>query len=699
LCHSSPVLIPVEFHRGIYLPELDLWLDATKPKPWSFVSHAHADHFARHEKALCSRVTGELLKARYRLKQDRLETLDFRSPLEVNGYRLRILPAGHIWGSAMLHLTRIRDGATLLYTGDFKSRAGRSSDAAVFQQADVLITETTFAQPNYIFPPRMEVEMQMVRFAHECFTDGAVPVFLGYALGKAQEAIAILQSHGIPCLVHPIVAEMTDACRESGANFLPECEVFSGEVPAGHALIAPPSAGRSIEIRTLPKCRVAMLTGWALTQHVRGKSHGLDLMIPLSDHADHPGLHECIQRVKPKKILTVHGSCREFAAELRRLGYEAWSLQGNDQLELAMAAPNHSTPKERGFHLIRAQRPMGGLADFSEIGRLMRSTTSQTEKQAHAQRYFSQLEEVADLEISTRWLAGAAVPTAYGVAWLRRAMLSVPGVQEIKLKRLQAEKVPIHEWPRQLFQELTLRAEPLGLQAIQQIFDRLPHLTSHQQIAEMARLFQRVHPTESETILRLLKRENHGISLEGLLGSLADAFHAPLEEIRLSCRLCSNVGEVAIRVKSRTLSELCLNPLHPLKSGWPGSETKKSAIQIHKMEGRVAIFSATGEDLTPRLASARHEISRWHGDFILEARLGQQSAPALLCEQADLFGACPDQLSEIQVTDLLWHEGEPSYQQDSETKKLRLERILAGASRSISIRLRPGAAPLSLVQG
>ena len=73
----------------------------------------------------------------------------------------------------------------------------------------------------------------------------------------------------------------------------------------------------------------------------------VDEAIPLSDHADHPGLMECVQRVRPKRVLTVHGYALEFAAELRTKRIDAWSAMGNDQLELAMggeAAKRFSSP-------------------------------------------------------------------------------------------------------------------------------------------------------------------------------------------------------------------------------------------------------------------------------------------------------------------------------------------------------------------
>ena len=257
-------MIEVRFNRGIHLPDLDLWLDPWDAKPRAFVSHAHADHFARHESAICSDVTAKLVQKRFHVAESRLEATPFHVPLVINGYRLRLLPAGHIAGSAMLHVARIKDNSSLLYTGDFKTRRGRTAEPVNFISADTLIMETTFGLPMFEFPNQLEIESSILRFVHDAFADGETPVLLGYSLGKAQEALALLHEHDIPALLHPNVAEMTAACRAAGVSRLPEPQILDGPVPPGHAVIAPPNAVRSKLLRSIGNRRVAMLSGWAM---------------------------------------------------------------------------------------------------------------------------------------------------------------------------------------------------------------------------------------------------------------------------------------------------------------------------------------------------------------------------------------------------------------------------------------------------
>lgn len=326
-------MIEVTYAGGLYLPEADLWLDPPRARERAFVSHAHADHFARHKRILCSPQTAGLLRRRFRVAESALDPQPWATPIEDSGFLLQLLPAGHITGSAMLHLTRIADGATLLYTGDTKEHGGRTCEPARWIPADTLVMETTFARPEYVFPPQTWIEERVLEFVRTAFAGNRVPVLLGYSLGKAQEAQALMAEQGIPSCLHPAVQGMSAACREQGV-VLPDCPTAEpGRCPDAHVLIAPPQAVRSRLLASLPNKQVAMLSGWGIQPGAHHR-YRVDEVIPWSDHADHPGLWKCVRTVNPKRVFTVHGAARPFAAELRRHGIEAWCAMGADQLEL-----------------------------------------------------------------------------------------------------------------------------------------------------------------------------------------------------------------------------------------------------------------------------------------------------------------------------------------------------------------------------
>src|SRR5205085_10747077 len=113
---------------------------------------------------------------------------------------LMLLPAGHSFGSAQLFVSTGDD--SLLYTGDFKLRPGKSAEVAEWRQADTLIMETTFGLPRYQFPPTEQIINQIVAFSREAIEDDEVPVLLGYSVGKAQEILCALDGAGLTPMLH-----------------------------------------------------------------------------------------------------------------------------------------------------------------------------------------------------------------------------------------------------------------------------------------------------------------------------------------------------------------------------------------------------------------------------------------------------------------------------------------------------------------
>jgi DNA ligase 1 len=554
-------LIEVRFQRGIYLPEPDLWLDPWDAKPHAFVSHAHADHFARHESVLCSETTALLLRHRFKLAGDRLETRAFHVPVVRDGFRIRLLPAGHIPGSAMLHIARIADNASLLYTGDFKTRRSRTSEPVNFLTADTLILETTFGLPGYEFPNPMEVEAEVMRFVQDCFSDAETPVLLAYSLGKAQEALALLTEHGIPVLLHPAAAAMTRACREAGVEGLPEPLEFDGHAPPGHVVIAPPNSVRTKLLRGLKAKRTAMLTGWALQPGAKYR-YQVDAMIPFSDHADHPGLMECIQRVRPRQVLTVHGYAREFAAELRARRMDAWCASGGDQLELGIQRPAAQRPGT-SQRAPWQKRVVCQLADFSDLCRLVSETGSLKAKTGFLAQYFAGLSSDEELAAAALWLVATSPGRSPGRATrldlssLRLALSSIPGARSQRFNELHPSSKDRMHTARVILQELQLRPEAMDLaQAGTFIAEFHANHDSMDRIQRLSNRLATLHPAEGESLLRLIAGELRlGIDPPLVMNALAQAFNQPSDEVRAAWDHTGDAGLTAMLCRGKRLSE------------------------------------------------------------------------------------------------------------------------------------------------
>ncbi len=320
----------VLFQRGVYLPGIDLWLDAQAARPISVVSHAHSDHIQRHDFTLATAATAALM--RHRLgRRGRCRPLAFGQRTEFPRFALTLYPAGHVLGSAQVLVEA--DGERLLYSGDFKLRPGRSTEATEVPAAGTLIMETTFGKPGYVFPPTDEVIAQLRGWVQGAWEDGLTPILYAYALGKSQELLAHLGDLDGEIVLDRRVFEMVKLYEELGASFPPYRLLEPGMAWQRAVLLAPPGARRSWEVAAIRNQRTAYVSGWALDRGAAWR-FGTHTCFPLSDHADYPDLLEYVRRTGARTVYTVHGFADEFAADLRQRGLNARPLKPAAQLSL-----------------------------------------------------------------------------------------------------------------------------------------------------------------------------------------------------------------------------------------------------------------------------------------------------------------------------------------------------------------------------
>ena len=320
----------IQYKKGVWLPQIAWWLDGQTRAPRSFITHAHSDHIARHAEVVCTPSTARILHAR--LPGKRKETLlDFGETRELEfGLKATLLPAGHVLGSSMVRLES--EHGTLLYTGDFKLRPGQAAEVCVPAPADVLVMETTFGLPKYVFPPDAEVIAALIAFCHQAIADGRTPVLFCYSLGKTQEVLRALAPSGIPVMLDEQAHYLTGIYGQLGMSF-PEYRKVDARALGGHIVICPPH--NPALLQRIPAARTAVVTGWAIDPSARFRNR-TDAAFPLSDHADFPDLLRLVELVRPKRILTLHGYAGEFAATLRSRGWDAMAVGRDNQLDLGL---------------------------------------------------------------------------------------------------------------------------------------------------------------------------------------------------------------------------------------------------------------------------------------------------------------------------------------------------------------------------
>ena len=319
------------FDRGLKLTKPDLAIDMRRRQPRGFISHAHADHMARHELALCTPATARLYQLR--LGTRRVLELPYRQPRQWGGVRLTTFPAGHCLGSAMLLAD---DGdRSLLYTGDFKLASSATAEMAELPRADILIMECTFADPTYRIGNREAVVAQLVDGVAAAIRAGHTPVVHAYVLGKAQEVTCLLTQAGFPVLQHHSIYEISKIYEAFGVQ-LGDYQLYPGRAEPGQVVVAPPRGMRSFRMPNLERVVSFAVTGWAMHPSTKHRL-GVDHAIPLSDHADFDQLIEAVERVQPSKIYCTHGpeaAIHDFAGRLRDAGWDAAPLEKSQQARL-----------------------------------------------------------------------------------------------------------------------------------------------------------------------------------------------------------------------------------------------------------------------------------------------------------------------------------------------------------------------------
>ena len=314
-------MLRVEYREGLYLPDLDLWFDADGARDRCVISHAHSDHTAEHRAIIATPETARIF--RHRRGEAVVETLNYGERRDYGRYALTMFPAGHCLGSAMILVEA--DGERLVYTGDFKLRPNVAAETAVIPQCDTLVMESTFGDPVYRFPPDVATFDRLYAAVDRAFSDDRVPVVLAYALGKSQEALELLLRRGYRVSLHGSVWNVAEIYRELGVEFSGAYEKYERDKLKGRVLITPPGCRKQPMVLNIERRYVIMLTGWAMSKSAPYMYKDVDLVLPLSDHADFDDLVRLARESGAARIITMHGAPK-FAGILRELGFHAEHL-------------------------------------------------------------------------------------------------------------------------------------------------------------------------------------------------------------------------------------------------------------------------------------------------------------------------------------------------------------------------------------
>ncbi len=102
--------------------------------------------------------------------------------------------AGHILGSALVHLHIGEGDHNLVYTGDYNFGESKLFNKAStnFQRIETLITESTYGENDAIQPSRKDAEKDLINYVKKTVDRGGKVLIPSFAVGRAQDIMCIL---------------------------------------------------------------------------------------------------------------------------------------------------------------------------------------------------------------------------------------------------------------------------------------------------------------------------------------------------------------------------------------------------------------------------------------------------------------------------------------------------------------------------
>ncbi len=312
--------------QGLYVEPGKFFIDPVRAVDRAVMTHGHADHARpgnRH--VLATPGTLAIMAARYGEGMGQGQALDYDTPIEIDGVRLWLAPAGHVLGSAQAVVEW--QGCRVVVSGDYKRRFDPTCAPFEVVTCDVFITEATFGLPVFRHPPDTD-EIGKVLRSLELFPDRAHLIGV-YALGKCQRVIALLRRAGYdrPIYIHGALAALCDLYRQLGVDLgeLRLVSEASKEDLKGQIVLSPPAAGADRWSRRLPDPITAVASGWMRIRQ-RARQRGVELPLVISDHADWDELLQTIGEVEAPEIWVTHGREEALIHAAAAMGKRARAL-------------------------------------------------------------------------------------------------------------------------------------------------------------------------------------------------------------------------------------------------------------------------------------------------------------------------------------------------------------------------------------
>jgi putative mRNA 3-end processing factor len=291
--------------------------------------------------------------------------------LEAENFSMDVFDAGHIPGSIAPLIEM--DGKKILYVSDFNVNPTRLLNGAKIDAKDVdaLILESTYSNRNH--SDRKETEKKFFEAIKGTIANEGVAVLPCFAVGRAAEILMILDSFkaDFPIYLDGMAKEATEialnypefikdpkALKKALDDVKPiysnderkkivkePCAIVtsSGMLEGGPSVLYVKYLYDNIESSIIFTGFILPRTaGRYLVDTGRFVTEGFDLKIKMgihtfdfSAHSGRDNLFDFVNKIKPEKVICLHGdNCERFATELRGRGFDAIAPKNGETLEI-----------------------------------------------------------------------------------------------------------------------------------------------------------------------------------------------------------------------------------------------------------------------------------------------------------------------------------------------------------------------------
>ena len=296
---------------------------------------------------------------------------DYHSEIDfAEEYKITFYDAGHIPGSAVTLIENSK-GRRFVYTGDFKIDQQTLQNSAEIVKSDILMVESTYATRSH--PDRKELVKSFVEDVKTTIDNGGTALVPCFAVGRAQEVIAILYDHGLIDYTHMdgmatkashIVMRHPEFIRNK-ALFQNAMKRVNWVGERNHRIAALSEPGVIVTTagmlnggpvlhyitRLSPKSKI-MLTGYQVEGtngrrlmdkeplDIDGSEYRIGNPVTHYDFSAHAGkedIYEYVRKSNPEKVFCIHGdkaNTEELAEALSLEGFDAHAPKMGDKTQV-----------------------------------------------------------------------------------------------------------------------------------------------------------------------------------------------------------------------------------------------------------------------------------------------------------------------------------------------------------------------------